>query len=157
VKRIRLAAAVGAVGIAALAMTACSNFATPSASPSTPAASHGVVAQAAQGGCGQQYRSWAQGQGKGLITALDAVGVASTAGAPQILTAELKKARPAVTKAARYPVPGCADPMGYWGVLMMHMSAAEASSSSVASARAAMKGVPKIQRELTAEVHALTG
>ena len=156
-KCISSVAAVAAAGIAALAMTACSNTATPSASPSTPAASHGVVAEAAQGGCGQQYRSWEQGQGKGLISGLDAVGVASTAGDPQVLTAELKKARSAVSKAARYPVPGCADPMGYWGVLMMHISAAEASSSSVASARAAMKGVPKIEKELTAEVHALTG
>jgi hypothetical protein len=138
-------------------MTACSSSATPSTAPSTPAASHGVVVQAAQGGCGQQYRTWEQGQGKGLITALDKVGVASTAGDPQVLAAELKKARPAVAKASRYPVPGCADPMDYWAVLMMHISAAEASGSSVASAKAAMKGVPKIERELMAEVHALTG
>jgi hypothetical protein len=71
-----------------------------------------------------------------------------------VLTVALKKARPAVARAARYPVPACADPRGYWSVLLMHVNAAMASTGSASSVRAAMKDVPKIENELTAEIQA---
>jgi hypothetical protein len=68
------------------------------------------------------------------------------------LTVALRKARPAVAEATRHPVPACADPRGIWTVLLMHVNAAVASRHSPPSVRAAMKGVPKIERELAAEV-----
>jgi hypothetical protein len=70
-----------------------------------------------------------------------------------VLTAVLKKAEPAVARAARYPMPACADPKGYWEPLLMHINAAAASTGSASSLRAAMKGVPMITRELVAELN----
>jgi hypothetical protein len=46
--------------------------------------------------------------------------------------------------------------MGYWSVLLMHMNAAAASKGSASTARPAMKGVPGIEHELTAELKATT-
>ena len=86
---------------------------------------------------------------------MHAVSVASTAGNPEVLTTTLKKARPDVARATRYPVPACADPRGYWDVLLMHVNAAVGSTHSSSSARAALKGVPAIEKELTAELHAV--
>ncbi len=86
------------------------------------------------------------------MAALHAVSVASTAGQTRALTVVLKKAKPAVARAARYPVPACADPRGYWSVLLMHVNAAVASSGSASTVRAAMNDVPKIENELTAEI-----
>ncbi len=68
--------------------------------------------------CSRQYDTWRHGQGKGLIADLDAVGSAVTARDTHALTAALKKARRAVVRAARHPMPACADPRGYWSVLI---------------------------------------
>ena len=105
-KRIALAAA----GAAVVGLTACSSHAgAPAAAP----ASHGTTRAASTPvSCSQQYHSWKHGQGEGLIAALRCVSVAGTAGDPQALAAALKKARPAVAKAARHPIPACADPEG---------------------------------------------
>jgi hypothetical protein len=140
-KRIVLAAA----GAAMVGLTACSSTA--------PAAAPGNAPVPVS--CSQQYQTWEQGKGTGLIAALHSLSVASTAGTTEVLTVALKKARPAVARAARYPVPACADPRGYWSVLLMHVNAAVASTGSASSARAALKDVPKIDSELTAEFQAL--
>ena len=145
--------ALGAVVAVAVGITACSN----SAAPTTAPASHSTVIPVVQASCGQQYRAWGQGQGKGVMAALDSVSEASTAKNPQVLRAELQKVKPAVAKATRYPLPGCADPRGYWTVLMMHVTAAVSSKGSTASAQAAIKGVPTIERELAAELNAFVG
>jgi hypothetical protein len=102
--------------------------------------------------CSQQYQAWEHGPGKGLIAAIHAVSVAGTAGDSQVLTVTLEKARPAVARGARHPVPACADPRGYWSVLLMHVNAAVASKGSALSVRAAMQDVPRIENELTAEL-----
>jgi hypothetical protein len=86
------------------------------------------------------------------MSALNAVSSAATAGDAQVLTAALKQARPAVTRAARHPIPACADPRGYWSVLLMHVNAAVASKGPASSVRAAMQDVPKIEHKLIAEV-----
>src|SRR5215470_10651220 len=146
-KRIVLAAAAAAV----VGMAACSHSAAP-ATPAAPAAapaSHGPASVPVS--CGQQYRAWEHGPGKGLIDAIHAVSVAGTVGDPQVLTVALEKARPAVASGARHPVPACADPRGYWNVLLMHVNAAVASKASASSVRAAMQDVPKIENQLTAE------
>jgi hypothetical protein len=150
-KRIILAA----VGAAAAGLTACSNTGAPAA-PATPAAasaSHGSVRVPVS--CSQQYNTWEQGQGKGLIAALDAVSSAATAGDIQVLMTTLKQTSPAIARAARHPVPACADPRGYWDVLLMHVTAAAATKSSTSSVQAAMKDVPQIEQQLTAELKQL--
>ena len=143
-KRIALAAA----GAAVVGLAACSHAAAPTAS----SASHGTATPVAPVSCRQQYDTWQHGQGKGVMAALDAIGTAGTAGDTHTLTAALEKARPAVTRAARHPIPACADPRGYWDVLLMHVNAAAASKGSASSAREAMTGVPKIEHELTTEL-----
>jgi hypothetical protein len=141
-KRIALAAAVAAVA----GLAACSHAAAPAAAP----ASHRNPPVPVS--CSKQYGNWQHGAGKGLIAALHAVSTADSVGGTHVLTAALQKARPTVARAAQHPVPACADPMGYWDVLLMHLSAATAHGSSASSARAAMTGVPKIERELAAEL-----
>jgi hypothetical protein len=145
VKRIALATA----GAAVIGLAACSHSAAPAA-PAAASASHGSVRVPVS--CGQQYRAWEHGPGKGLIAAIHVVSVAGTAGDPQVLTVALTKAGSAVATGARHPVPACADPRGYWNVLLMHVNAAVASKASASSVRAAMQDVPKLENELTAEL-----
>ena len=145
-KRIFLAA----VGVAAAGLTACSNAAAPTSAPAAVSASHGTVRTPVS--CSQQYHAWQRGQGKGLIAALSAVSAAETAGDTKVLTVTLQRAKPAVARAAHHPVPACADPRGYWDVLLMHVNAAAATKHSASSVRAAMKDVPAIEHQLTAEL-----
>jgi hypothetical protein len=137
-------AAVAAAGAAVIGLTACSH-----------PASQGTVSVPVS--CGQQYQAWSNGPGKGLIAALQAVSVAGTAGNSQALKVALKKAGPTVATGSRHPVPACADPRGYWSVLLMHVNAAVASKGSTSSVQAAVKDVPKIQVELTSELSHLKG
>ena len=145
-KRIALAAAGAAV--VGLGLTACSQAAAPTAAP----AKHVTAAPAVPVSCGQQYQTWAHGRGKGVIAALNAVSSAGTAGDSHALKVALRKAKPAVARAAHHPLPACADPRGYWNVLLMHVNAAAASGGSRSSMRAALTDVPRIEHALTAEV-----
>jgi hypothetical protein len=143
VKRIALVAAAAAV----LGLAACSNAAAP--------ASHGTGTAIVPVSCRHQYEAWRNGDGKGLMAAVTAVAAEDVARNPQLLTTALRQAQPAVTRGARYPIPACADPMGYWYVLMMHLNAA-AKGSTASSVQAAMAAVPKINDELTAELSSTT-
>ena len=142
--------ALAAAGAGLLGLAACSQTAAPTAATATHRAVRVPIS------CGQQYRTWQDGPGKGLTTALDAVSIAGTAGNAHVLTAALRKAEPIVVRAARHPMPACADPRGLWTVLLMHVNAAVAGSHSPSSVGAAIKGVPEIERELTAEVRQMT-
>ena len=150
-KRIILAAA----GAAVAGLTACSNAAAPAAPamPAAASASHGSVRVPVS--CSQQYNTWEQGQGKGLVAALNAVSSAETVGDTQALMATLDKSKPAIATAARHPMPACADPRGYWDVLLMHVTAAAATKSSASGVQAAMQGVPELEHQLTAELKQL--
>ena len=127
--------------------------ARPSAAGGSPAAMHSAMAAT----CKQRYDSWQQGPGKGLVAALNAVNAAETAGNAQALTAALRQAAPVVAKVTRNPLPSCADPKGYWEVLLMHVTAGTASTASPSSLQAAMKSVPAITSELTAELKRTSG
>jgi hypothetical protein len=143
-KRIILATA----GAAVVGLTACGG---PAAAP----ASHRSVVRVPVS-CSEQYNAWKHGKGKGLVTTVTAVSSAATAGDPQVLKAALKRARPAIASAGRHPMPGCADPRGYWYVLLMHVNAAAAKGSTASSRQAALKGVPQIQHQLTTELKQTT-
>jgi hypothetical protein len=135
--------AFAAVGAALIGLTACSHSTSPSASP---------TAQRAPVSCTQQYHNWVHGEGKGVMGALHDVSSAASAGNGQALTVALKHAKPTVAKAARHPIPACADPRGYWNVLLMHVHAAAASRGSASSVRAAMQDVPAVMDQLETDV-----
>ena len=149
-RRIVLAAA----GAAVVGMAACSHPAAPASVPG----SHGTSSAQSSGAsvpvsCSQRYHAWANASGKTLLATFHAVSVAVATGDSQALTATLDKAKPAVTRAALHPVPACADPRGYWSVLLMHVNAAVGGNPSAASVHAALKDVPAIEHELTAELN----
>ena len=137
----RIAVAAACAAVAGLA--ACTNTA---AGPAAQGTAPVPVS------CGHQYQAWDDGAGKGLMDTFHTVSAASTAGDLKMLTITLKKAKPAVARAARNPVPACADPRGYWSVLLMHMSAAVTSTGSATSVRAAVKDLPKLDHALAAEL-----
>jgi hypothetical protein len=139
-------AVAGAATVAGL--TACSQNAAPSTATRSPQT---VTHSATVVDCVQQYHTWRDGGGRDLVTALNAVDSADATRNMQALWATLKKAKPAIKRAARYPIPSCADPKGYLGVLLMHVNAA-VGANSASALRAEMKGVPEIDRELTAEL-----
>lgn len=140
--------AVAAAGAVVMGLTACTHGAAPSAAP----AKQGTGKPIAPVSCSSQYRAWNHGEGKGLLRALDAVSSATHARHARVPKAALKQARQAVAEAARHPIPACADPRGYWDVLLMHVDAAVAAKGSTSSVRAAMQGVPKIHHQLLAEI-----
>jgi len=138
--------AMAAAGAAVMTLTACGSH---SSAPSGAADSGGATAPIS---CSEQYHRWTSGEGKGVMSALNGVSSAATARAGQPLTAALRQAKPAVAKAAKHPMPACADPRGYWDVLLMHVNAAAASTGSASSIRAAVQDVPRIHHTLVAEV-----
>jgi hypothetical protein len=142
-KSLGLAAVIAAV----IGLTAC----TDSSGPDAQSAGHGSRAPIVPVSCREQYRSWTHGDGKGLMGTLDSVTSAVRTGNAHALTGALEQARPAVARAARHPIPACADPRGYWSALFMHVNAAVAGKRS-ASVRAALQGVPEIHKQLIAEV-----
>lgn len=148
-KRLALAALCAVLGLAA-----CSQSAAPTTSPTKNSATSPTAAPVS---CRQQYHQWKHGAGKGLLAALHAVSAAGTAADSRALTVALRKARPAVARAARHPVPACADQRGYWDVLLMHVNAAAASKGSAASVRAAMKDIPMIEHKLIVELRHVPG
>jgi hypothetical protein len=145
------AVAAGAV----IALAACS-----SQSPPAAGSVHHVsdTHRAVLVNCPKEYNAWKQGPAKRLVGALNAVGSASTAGDRSALAKALRRATPAVDMASRYPIPACADPKGYWTVLLMHVNAAESTGTpGSASVAFALKGLPKIERQLTAELKSTVG
>ena len=166
----RLALAVVSAAVAGL--TACTNSAAPSAappvgsaassssgasSPSGTSSPSAVALPAAPARCKQAYVTWKQGGGKGLVASLTAVGSAGQVGNIHTLKAVLKRTKPELTRAARYPMPTCADPGGYWPILLLHVNAAAASTGSTATLTAAMKEVPTLTRKLNAELKRTEG
>jgi hypothetical protein len=152
-KPLALLAAAGAL----VALAACSSHSSTAAAPK-----HRVVVThpAVLVNCPKEYEAWTRGPAKDLLTALTAVDSANAAGDTSALVVALKQATPAVGKAAHSPMPACADPKGYWTALLMHVNAAAstgASGARPASVTVAMKGVPKIERELRTELKTTTG
>ena len=148
------ALAVAAACAAVMGLAACSHSTTPKAAPTSHGTGTGTGTSKAVApvSCSQQYRTWNQGEGKGVMDALSAVTSAATAKNARALTTALHQATPAVAKAARHPIPACADPSGYWSVLLMHVNAAASSKASASNVRAAMQDVPKIHNKLVDEV-----
>lgn len=145
-KRIALAVA-GTAAVAGLA--ACSHTAASSTSSPSP---QSVVHSTSLVDCIQQYNTWKDGNGKGVVAALGAISSADKSAGTQVLSTAVKNAKPAIARAARYPIPACADPKGYLDVLLMHVNAA-VSANSVSALKADTEVVPEIYRDLTAELN----
>lgn len=146
-------AVLAAAAAAAIALVACSHADTPSAAP----ASHKTVTHSALVvNCPQEYAAWRQDPAGKLAGSLNALDAASKARDLPALDAALKKAGPAILRAARNPIPACADPKGYWTALMMHVSSA-ADGGRPTSVKLALKGVPELERELSAELRTTVG
>ncbi len=148
-KRLALAAA----GAALIGLAACTNSASPSKADATQHTHAAIVPVS----CSTQYRAWTNAEGERVMGALHGVSSATKRGNGKSLTAALKQAEPAVASGATHPIPACADPRGYWDVLLMHMNAAVAGKPSSSSVRAALRDVPRIHQQLLAEIQQTAG
>jgi len=146
------ASALFAAGAAVIGIAGCTHGA---AAHSTSPASQGTRTPITPVSCTDQYRTWIHGEGKGVMDALGAITSAATAGHAHMPTAALKQARTAVTTGAKHPIPACADPRGYWSVLLMHVNAAVSGRGPASSAQAAIRDVPEIHHQLLVEVKQL--
>jgi len=110
----------GAALTAALTLTACGSGGSSAASPPRS--------------CLQQYRSWnagpAHAAGENLVAALNGVEAANAALKNSTTNAALKRAGAAATVLARYPIPNCADPKGYWRAVLVQIQAAAHNAST---------------------------
>jgi hypothetical protein len=139
--------AVAGAGVIALA--GCTHDSSPNAAPAARGSSSTPIRPVS---CSEQYRTWTDAEGKSLMGVFAAVTSASKARDGHALKKALKQAKPAVAKATRHPIPACADPRGYWTVLLMHVNAAAAGDGSASTVRAALQGVRQIHHQLLTEV-----
>lgn len=154
-KSLALAALAAA---AVVALTSCSQSAAkPAAHTSPVTVIHSPTHSVSPATCRQQYDAWKSGPANTIVAEVKALDSAVTAGDMSALTATLKEAGPAAVKAARHPIPVCADPSGYWFALMMHVNAAANSTGSASSTLSAVKSVPEIDGELSTELKHTTG
>jgi len=154
---------------AGLALTACGSSGSPAASagpsksPTAPATTGvGPPASAAAPGCLVQYRLWASGPahaaGDNLTAALNGLASASAASDVPTIGAALKRAGTAARALEHYPIPGCADPQGYWhAVLRQIETAADSAGASngqetLTIAQGVMKQMPVLERKLATEL-----
>jgi hypothetical protein len=159
----------GAALAAGLALTACGSGGSPAASagPSrSPAASAGTgvgpPASAAAPECLVQYRLWASGPahaaGDNLTAALNGLAAASAASDIPTISADLKRAGTAARALERYPIPGCADPRGYWHAVLQQIEGAANSAGTsngqetLTIAQGVMKQMPVLERKLATEL-----
>jgi hypothetical protein len=137
----------GAALAAALSLTACGSGGGSAASPPRS--------------CLQQYRSWnvgpAHAAGENLVAALNGVEAANAALDNSTTNTALKRAGTAASTLARYPIPKCADPKGYWrSVLVQIQTAAHSSSTSgqgaLVSAAVVLHNMPALDLKLADEL-----
>ena len=148
--------ALCAVTGALVALAACSHPAATATGVKHVTVTHSAVLV----NCPQEYDAWKHGPANFLLSELNTLDSASTTQDMPALTAALKKVRPAVLGAVRYPIPACADPKGYWTALLMHVNAAAAnvgSASGAASIKKALKGMSAIEHELRTELKSTAG
>jgi hypothetical protein len=151
---------LAAASAAVIALAGCgSHAAVPAGSTSPPAAS--------AASCRQQYETWKHGPASSKLAALKTalVAVEAQGNAEDIpgLSASLKKAGKAAARMDAVKPPRCADPAGLYGQLLARVKASgdNASVSSGLSGllleEAPLKGLPKIERKLKAELDRTVG
>jgi hypothetical protein len=150
-----IVAIAGACAVAALSACGSNAGAHTAAPEATPTASRAVVLV----NCPLEYASWIRGPARQFVPAIEAVDSSAAASSITARAAALKTAGSAVRAAAKYPIPACADPRGYWVAVVMHVNAAEASPNGAGSTAVmtALKGVQGLTRELEAELKRTAG
>jgi hypothetical protein len=151
-----LAAAVGAT----VSLAACSHASGTSVREQNAAvATHAAVRPTNHAStlidCPQRYAAWENGPANKIITAVHAVVTSSTGRNIRVQEAALKNAVSTVDSAAKYPIPECADPKGYWNALLMHVNAAAESFQSAgtsSSVKVALIAAPQLERDLGTEL-----
>jgi len=137
----------GAALTAALTLTACGSGGSSAASPPRS--------------CLQQYRSWnagpAHAAGENLVAALNGVEAANTALKNSTTNAALKRAGAAATVLARYPIPNCADPKGYWRAVLVQIQAAAhnargSGQGALVAAAVVLHNMPALDLKLASEL-----
>jgi hypothetical protein len=137
----------GAALTAALTLTACGSGGGSAASPPRS--------------CLQQYRSWnagpAHAAGENLVAALNGVEAANAALKNSTTNAALKRAGAAATALARYPIPNCADPKGYWRAVLVQIQAAAHNASAsgqgaLVAAAVVLHNMPALDLKLASEL-----
>jgi hypothetical protein len=146
-----------ALAAASSAVLALTTGCTHNQAPKVTSARSSTTVVIAPVSCRQQYSTWAKAGGTAAIHALDAVTSATTDQDRHRLRGALKRAQPILTRAAQHPIPACADARGYWPVLLMHVSAASASTDSSPTVKAALQDVPAIHQHLRDEVKQSVG
>jgi hypothetical protein len=147
-----LAVATGATVV----LVGCSQASGTSVPEANAAATvHATARATGQIGCPQRYDAWRNGPAKKAITEVDAVATSSTGKGIRAQETALKNVAPAVDVAAKYPMPTCADPKGYWNALLLHVNAAAESvklTHAATSVKLALNGVPQLEHELSTEL-----
>ena len=137
----------GAALTAALTLTACGSGGSSAASPPRS--------------CLQQYRSWnagpAHAAGENLVAALNGVEAANAALKNSTTNAALKRAGAAATVLARYPIPNCADPKGYWRAVLVQIQAAAhnargSGQGALVAAAVVLHNMPALDLKLADEL-----
>ena len=137
----------GAALTAALTLTACGSGGSSAASPPRS--------------CLQQYRSWnagpAHAAGENLVAALNGVEAANAALKNSTTNAALKRAGAAATALARYPIPNCADPTGYWRAVLVQIQAAAhnargSGQGALVAAAVVLHNMPALDLKLASEL-----
>jgi len=132
---------------AALTLAACGSGGSSAASP-PPA-------------CLQQFRSWnagpAHAAGENLVAALNGVEAANAALKNSTTNAALKRAGAAATALARYPIPNCADPKGYWRAVLVQIQAAAhnargSGQGALVAAAVVLHNMPALDLKLASEL-----
>ena len=137
----------GAALTAALTLTACGSGGSSAASPPRS--------------CLQQYRSWnagpAHAAGENLVAALNGVEAANAALKNSTTNTALKRAGAAATVLARYPIPNCADPKGYWRAVLVQIQAAAhnargSGQGALVAAAVVLHNMPALDLKLASEL-----
>jgi hypothetical protein len=123
--------------------------------------SGGGTAASPSSSCLLQYRLWNSGPahaaGENLVAALNTLQAATSASDIPTTAAALKRAGTAARTLARYPIPVCADPKGYWHAVIVRIraaadGAAASNGQTLTIAETALKQMPTLERKLATEL-----
>ena len=117
--------------------------------------------------CNRLYQAWktgpAQPELSQLLTALQAVQVASSGDNLPAMTTAVQKAGQQAGQLTRFPVPPCADPGGDFAAILTRVRTAAASAATalsqpaVVQAMTPLNAVPTLEAQFTDEVKLTTG
>ena len=157
--------------LAAAVLTACgtspggqpSHPATTAASSSPPA---GTVA-GTTAACAQQYHAWQNGPAHPAIIKFEAaqkvLAEDSSSGKPALIAGALNVLGQQAAALARFPVPSCADPHGYFATLLSRVVTVSgeagpgATLADLQQAVTQLGSVFSLESDFTAEVQQTTG